>query len=290
MFSDERLRARLESASVCLPALNEVDTVGPIVARLVRMREEGLIDEVIVVDGGSVDGTPDEARSAGADVYGWAALQPDLGPLRGKGDSMWRALRVARGDLICFLDGDLRSFAEHYVYGLIGPLVVASEVDFVKSTFARPLSLPNLPAGAEQGGRVTELLARPMLSLFYPQLAEFRQPLSGQIAARRWLLESIPFSTGYAVDVGLLIDVYKRVGLERMAQVDLGELITVHQKLDGLAIMAQEVATAIAVRAERDRIVTGVNTKEYVRIADDEVVVAADELIDRPAIALLGQD
>jgi len=286
MFGEEQLRARREPVSVCLPALNEVETIGPIVARLARMQEDRLIDEVIVVDGGSDDGTADEARAAGADVYGWGDLQPDLGPFRGKGDSMWRGLRVTRGDLVCYLDADLRSFGEHYVYGVVGPLVVGSEVDFVKSTFARPLRVPDLPAGAVQGGRVTEATARPMLSLFYPPLAGFRQPLSGQIAARRGLLESIPFSTGYAVDVGLLIDVYKRVGLVRMAQIDVGELVTVHQDLDALAIMARDVATAIVVRAERDGIVSGVNTKDYVRIVDGELLVSPAEIIDRPAIVV----
>lgn len=289
MFDAEQLRARNETISVCLPALNEADTIGAIVERLARMRDDGLVDEVIVVDGGSDDSTPEEARCAGADVYGWGDLQPELGPLRGKGDSMWRGLRASMGELVCFLDADLRSFGEHYVYGLVGPLVVGSEIDFVKSTFARPLRLPNLPSGVVQGGRVTEATARPLLSLFYPQLAEFQQPLSGQISARRWLLESVPFSTGYAVDVGLLIDVYKRVGLERMAQAGLGELITVHQDLEGLAVMAQDVATAIVARAECDGIVSGVNTDRYVHMVDGKLVVSVREVIDRPAIAQLTQ-
>jgi glucosyl-3-phosphoglycerate synthase len=244
--------ARTSTISVCLPALDEAPTIGAMVRTLGELQADGVIDEVLVLDGGSRDETATEAARAGASVFGWQDIRPELGPTLGKGDSMWRALQLACGEIVCFLDADLVSFGASYVTRLTAPLLADRELGFVKSTFERPLRLPSTPPGRRQGGRVTEAVGRPLLALLYPDLARFRQPLSGQIAARRGVLERLSFPVGYGVDAALLIDAYRRCGLDRMAEVDLGELLTVHQDAEALERMAGEVASVIVARAQRD--------------------------------------
>ena len=214
-----------------------------------------MIDEVLVLDGGSRDGTAAEAARAGAAVFGWRDVRPELGPHARQGrQHVARCSSCARGEIVCFLDADLVSFEASYVTRLTAPLVAEPGVEFVKSTFERPLRLPSAPPGRRQGGRVTEAVGRPLLALLYPELARFRQPLSGQIAVRRRLLERLSFPVGYGVDAALLIDAYRTVGLAGMAEVELGELLTVHQDAAALERMAGEVAGAILGRAARDGI------------------------------------
>jgi glucosyl-3-phosphoglycerate synthase len=275
------------SISVCLPARECADTVGEIVRTLAALREQGTIDEVVVVDAASADGTAAIAARAGAVVWQEAELMPSYGPVLGKGDAMWRALSVLGGELVCFLDADTEAFTTHFATGLLGPLVCDSGVSFVKGFYRRPLTYG---AGADangtdlaaddangtgsaanhvnrgstatrgeetgaadaQGGRVNHLMARPALELFYPQLAGVRQPLAGEVAARRTLLERIPFTTGYGVEIGMLIDVWREVGLAGMAQVDLDEHRNRHQPLSALTPMALAVLATIATRLERE--------------------------------------
>ena len=251
-FSEASLTSgRASSISVCLPAREEAATIGPIVAELVGLRERGVIDEVVVVDADSADGTAALAKVAGADVHRQAALMPGLGPVLGKGDAMWRALSVLRGDILCFLDSDSEVFGAHFATGLIGPLLRDPALHFVKGSYRRPFKAGGVEL-ADGGGRVNDLVARPLLNRFYPALAAVRQPLAGEFAARRELLVELPFFTGYGVEIGLLVDAYQRVGLDGIAQVDLGVRQNRHQSLNALGPMAASVLGALSHRLHED--------------------------------------
>lgn len=247
-FTAERIAAeRRCGVSVCLPARECADTVGQIVGRLDRLRGAGVIDEVVVVDADSPDGTAAVAERAGARVLQESELMPSFGPVLGKGDAMWRALSALSGDVVAYLDADSAGFSEHFATGLLGPLVCEPDVQFVKAFYRRPfehdgISLP------EGGGRVNHLMARPALRVFYPELAGVRQPLAGEVAARRELLERIPFVTGYGVEIAMLIDVWREIGLPGMAQVDLDEHRNRHQPLQALSKMAETVLFTVAWR------------------------------------------
>ncbi|MBV9606295.1 MAG: glucosyl-3-phosphoglycerate synthase [Solirubrobacterales bacterium] len=250
-FPPERLAsAREHTVSVCLPARNEARTIGPILSELMPLRDRGVLDQIVVVDHSS-DATADIARSFGAEVHSQEELMPELGPVLGKGDAMWRALPVLTGEVICFLDADSEQFGAHFACGVLGPVLCRPETAFVKGFYRRPFRIgeTTVPDG---GGRVTELTARPLLNLFYPELAAVRQPLAGEIAARRELLERLPFATGYGVDIGLLIDAYAVAGLDAIAQVDLDVRQNAHQSLRDLGPMAGAVLQAVAVRLERE--------------------------------------
>jgi glucosyl-3-phosphoglycerate synthase len=253
-FPLERLLAERDptcgSVSVCLPARNEERTVGPILEFLAQLGELGLVDQIVVVDD-STDRTAEIARGLGAEVYAQRELMPDRGEVLGKGDALWRALPVLRGDVVCFLDADSERFGPHFLTGLVGPLVYDERIAFVKGFYRRPFRFGELTM-PDEGGRVTELTARPLLNLFYPELAGFEQPLAGEVAARRTLLERLPFATGYGVDIALLIDAYAAVGLDGLAQVDLEVRQNAHQPLRELSGMASAVLRAVAVRLERE--------------------------------------
>jgi glucosyl-3-phosphoglycerate synthase len=238
---------RRQSISVCLPARECAATVGEIVTELLGLHAQGVIDEVVVLDAGSRDGTARIAEQAGARVLQEAELVTEAGPVLGKGDAMWRSLGSLEGELVCFLDADTEAFSAHFATGLLGALVCEPEVCFAKAFYRRPLAAPGEPAG-QGGGRVNHLTARPSLALFYPQLASVRQPLAGEIAARRDLLESLPFVTGYGVEIAMLIDVWRAVGLRGIVQVDLDEHRNRHQPLSALAPMAQTVLATVAQR------------------------------------------
>jgi glucosyl-3-phosphoglycerate synthase len=249
-YSVERIaRERAGSVSVCLPAKECAGTVGAVVAELVKLREAGAVDEIVVVDAASADGTAAVAERAGAVVRQEAELLPQCGPVLGKGDAMWRALSVLEGDTVCYLDADTEGFQAHFATGLLGPLVCERGVEFVKAFYRRPFEHDGV-ALPEGGGRVNHLTARPALALFYPELAGVRQPLAGEVAARRELLERLPFATGYGVEVAMVIDVWKEVGLEGMAQVDLEVHRNRHQPLEALTPMAYTVLATIARRLE----------------------------------------
>jgi glucosyl-3-phosphoglycerate synthase len=250
-FPPEALASgRTETVSVCLPARDEARTIGSILEALLPLRDQGVVDQVVVVDD-SIDGTGEIAERMGAEVHDQESLLPELGPVLGKGDAMWRAMTVLTGEMICFLDADSEAFGPHFACGLLGPLLTRPEISFVKGFYRRPFRVgeTTFPDG---GGRVTELTARPLLALFYPQLAGFEQPLAGEIAARRELFERLPFVTGYGVDMGLLLDVYGEIGLEGMAQVDLEVRQNAHQPLSELGPMASSVLQAVAARLERE--------------------------------------
>jgi glucosyl-3-phosphoglycerate synthase len=251
-YSPRRLRAeRTASISVCVPARETAETIGGVVSELVALRELGAIDQVVVVDAASGDGTADVAARAGAEVHQEADLMADWGPVLGKGDAMWRALSVLEGDVVCYVDGDSQDFARHFAAGTAGPVACEPRAQFVKGHFRRPFRVGEVEV-PDGGGRVTELTARPLLRLFYPELADVRQPLAGEIAARRELLTSLPYATGYAVETAMLLDAYREVGLDGLAQVDLEQRQNRHQPLAALTSMADEVLGAVAVRLERE--------------------------------------
>ena len=226
--------------SVVLPARNESQTVGAIVTELKRLTRAGLVDQILVIDSWSTDDTAEVAAEAGAHVLRQGELLPALGDRPGKGEALWKSMAAAIGDLIVFIDSDLVGFTTDYVTGLLGPLLTDPSVVFVKGTYDRPLSLDGsyAPTG---GGRVTELVARPLLNQFWPELAGFVQPLGGEYAARREVLEQVPFAGGYGVELGLLVDLFELVGLDAMAQVDLGRRVHRHQSDEALATMAGQV-------------------------------------------------
>jgi glucosyl-3-phosphoglycerate synthase len=235
-----------DTISVCLPARNEEATVGPIVERL-RHELVGsvpLVDEILVVDDHSTDRTAARARAAGARVVPASSVLPEFGEGHGKGEALWKSLSVARGDLIVWLDADVRDFSTDFVLGLVGPLLRSPDLVFVKGFYARPEG-----PGGEGGGRVTELVARPLISLLFPELAAVVQPLSGEYAGRRPALEQLPFVQGYGVDLGLLIDVARRFGTDAVAQTDLGVRLHRNRALDELAPAAMQVLVAALDRA-----------------------------------------
>lgn len=230
------------SISVVLPALNEESTVGGVVETLRRgvVERVPLVDEILVVDSGSTDRTPQVAVEAGARVVAAADVEPELGHACGKGEAMWKSLFATVGDILVFIDADLLSVDVHYVTGLIGPLLTDPNVSLVKAYYDRPL-VTEAGVSPNGGGRVTELVARPLLNLYWPELAGVIQPLSGEYAARRTLLERLPFPRGYGVEIGILIDLLGVVGLNGMAQVDLGRREHSHQPDSELAMMSASI-------------------------------------------------
>lgn len=250
-FTPARLAAERElSVSVCLPAREEASTIGPILDAILPLVDAGVVDQVVVVDD-SHDDTAAIAVERGAEVHHQRDLQPDFGPVLGKGDAMWRALEVLRGEVVCFVDADSRDLGAHFVCGLVGPLLCGGPPSLVKGFYRRPFDTGEGVPKADGGGRVTELTARPLLAAFYPELAVVHQPLAGEIGARRELLESLPFTTGYGVDVGLLIDAWEARGPAGVAQVDLEQRQNRHRQLSELAPMAAAVTDALLQRVQR---------------------------------------
>jgi glucosyl-3-phosphoglycerate synthase len=268
---------REASVSVCLPARECAQTVGEIVTALLDLHRTGAVDEVVVVDAASADGTEQVAEGAGAIVHQEADLMPELGPVLGKGDAMWRALGVLSGEIVCYLDADTERFSAHFATGLLGALVCEPGIAFAKAFYRRPLEQDGIWT-PEGGGRVNHLMARPALALFYPELSAVRQPLAGEIAARRELLERVPFATGYGVEIGMLIDVWREVGLDAIAQVDLEEHANRHQPLSALTPMAHTVLATIARRLRREGRLIGVE-------AGAENSTSPAELLERPPLA-----
>ena len=238
------LEHKREPITVVLPAREVADTIGPIVERLRGL--DPLIDQILVVDANSRDRTAEIAADAGAEVHSETRLVPELGPVLGKGDAMWRAIGAVRGDVVAYLDSDTRDFSPHFALGMLGPLLLEPELQFVKGFFRRPY----LPAdGTElplEGGRVTELTARPLLSAFFPELAGCVQPLACEVAMRRGLLERMPFASGYAVETAMLLHARDALGgTEGMAQVDLDVRLNRHQPLSQLGPMAYAVLRVV---------------------------------------------
>jgi glucosyl-3-phosphoglycerate synthase len=237
---DLLLRRKRESVSVVLPAREVADTIGPIIEELRSL--DPLIDQILVIDAASEDGTARVAADLGAEVHQESELLPEFGQALGKGDAMWRALAVAKGDLIVYLDSDTRAFSAHFATGMLGPLLCQDGVRFVKGFFRRPFTAPGGEVRPIGGGRVTELTARPLLSAFYPE-----------VAARRDFFDRLPFATGYAIETSMLLHARDELGgTAGMAQVDLDVRHNYHQPLPQLGPMAYAVLRVVLERLRRD--------------------------------------
>ena len=221
--------------SLCIPTLNEEKTIGKeiVILRSELMERYPLVDELAVIDSGSTDDTRAVAASFGADVYLASEILPEEGDKRGKGENLWKAIHQLRGDIICYVDADIKNIHPRFAYGLIAPLVYNDTIQYVKAFYDRPLAFSQgiRPSG---GGRVTEILVRPLFSLFFPELTALIQPLSGEYAVRREVLEKIPFPIGYGVETSHILDVYQEYGLDAFGQTDLDQ--RVHRNQTTLAL------------------------------------------------------
>ncbi len=224
-----------------------------------------LLDEVVVIDSDSEDDTYAAAEKTGAVVHRARDIRPDLGTVPGKGEAMWKSLFVTKGDLLVFIDADLLDWDTHFVPGLLGPLLTTPEVQLVKGFYERPYDDGNTVA-AYQGGRVTELVARPLIALHYPELAGLVQPLAGEWAIRRSLFEALEVPTGYAVEIAALIDTARTAGMDAIAQVDLGRRAHRHQALRDLGAMATQVLAAASARPANAESPDSVRLRQYTRV------------------------
>ena len=244
------------SISLCLPTLNEENTIGQeiVILKAELADRYPLLDEIAVIDSGSTDRTCEIAASFGADVYVSSEHLKECGDRSGKGENLWKALYLLTGDIIVYVDTDIKNIHPRFVYGLVGPLIQDPEVHYVKAFYDRPLAFSGglRPTG---GGRVTEILIRPLFSLFYPELAAILQPLSGEYAGRRSILEQIPFPVGYGVETAMLIDIYERLGLYAFAQTDLDRRIHRNQETIALGRMAFGLLRTFMSRLRRGQLV-----------------------------------
>lgn len=229
------------SVSVCIPCRNEAETIGDLVRMIDQSLLGSLVDEMIVLDDGSTDGTADIAEEAGATVVPVDVVHFFHGSARGKGNALWSSLVASNGDFVVWCDGDITSFTPEWILRLVMPLLIDDELGLVKASYQRPSHLGG-------GGRTTELVARPLLSLFFPELAELQQPLAGEYAGRRSMLESIPFATGWGVEIGMIVDMFEKFGVNSLGQVDLGMRLHRHHRLETLAIQAAEVTATLLSR------------------------------------------
>lgn len=237
--------------SLCIPTLNEEKTIGKeiVIFKSELMDRYPLLDEIAVIDSGSQDKTREVAAAFGADTYLSSDILPNLEPKRGKGENLWKAVYQLSGDIIVYVDADIKNIHPRFVYGLVGPLVYQPEVKYVKAFYDRPLVVSGgvRPSG---GGRVTEILIRPLFSLFFPELTALVQPLSGEYAVRRETLESIPFPIGYGVETSHIIDVYDRHGLSAFAQTDLDQRVHRNQATRDLGKMSFGIIQTFLARLE----------------------------------------
>jgi glucosyl-3-phosphoglycerate synthase len=292
----ERKRVQGLTVSVVIPARNEESTVGEVVEVLGgRLRDRvGLIDELLVVDADSEDATGEVARAAGARVVRQSEVLPASGTALGKGEALWKGLAATGGDLVVFVDADIVDIGPRFVVGLLGPLLTDPQVRFAKAAYDRPLHLDG-QMRATGGGRVTELLARPLIAAFWPELAWLAQPLSGEYAGRRELLESLPFVRGYGVELAMLVDILEREGADVIAQVDLGRRIHVHQPLDALGRMSAEILhVALDRLARQGRLaLTDPLARQLLQpIREDDRIVLSGSLVEpseRPPLAAYRQ-
>ena len=264
---------RRESVTVLVPARDEAATIAPIVRDLVAMQSDGLVRQVLVGEHDSSDGTAEVAAHLGADVIRTSGIFQELGPVAGKGDNLWRGLTAARGDIVCFVDADSTDFGPHFVRRLVAPLREPG-VAYVKGFYRRPWRDGDdvKPTG---GGRVTALLARPLLRRFYPALAWLQQPLAGEMAARRSLFEALPFAIGYGLEIGLLIDIYRQVGASAIRQADLHTRQNRHRPLEELGPMSDAILETVSARLAEEGRLSGVGARRRERPPLAQVRAAA---------------
>jgi len=226
--------------SLCLPTLNEEKTIAKeiIVMRSELMTRYPLVDELIVIDSGSTDNTVEIAAAFGAQVYSANKILPHLEKFKGKGENLWKALYIAQGDIIIYIDADIKNIHHRFAYGLLGPLLVRDNIMYSKAFYDRPIAIGKNKIRPTGGGRVTELVIRPLFSLFFPELTQLIQPLSGEYAGYRDIFEKIPFPIGYGIETSMILDIYQKWGLSVMAQVDLDRRIHRNQDTKALGRMS----------------------------------------------------
>lgn len=280
--------------SLALPALNEEETVGNVIRTLKEalVSKVPLVDEMVLMDSNSTDCTREIAQELGIPVYIHQEVLPAYGARHGKGEALWKSLYCTRGDLIIWIDTDIVNIHPRFVYGLIGPLLLRPEICFVKGYYRRPIKV-NGKLQASGGGRVTELVARPLLNLFYPELSGVLQPLAGEYGGRRCTLERLPFFSGYGVEIGLLIDVFERCGLSGIAQVDLEDRIHHNQPLEALSKMSFAIIQAVMRKVETrfgQDILESVNkSMKLIRSEQDYFWLEVEEIVEKerpPMISL----
>jgi len=279
-------RASGTTVSVVIAALDEATTIGPIVTSVMGLVGTGAVDELVVVDGGSADGTAATAADAGARVVDQTAHDAPGGPGRGKGDAMWKGLAATTGDVVAFIDGDVTDWDTAFVTGPVGVLLGDGALQLVKAVYDRPL-VSGGQRDARGGGRVTELVARPLIATFWPGLNDLAQPLSGEYAARRAALTAVPFPCGYGVELALLVDIAAAHGVDAIGQVDVGERVHANQSLDALGRMAAEVLHAAARRVGVDVERLGTTLRQPRRGADGRIIWsdATLNVAERPSYA-----
>jgi glucosyl-3-phosphoglycerate synthase len=289
-WSDLDLLARLKRSagvtiSLGLPTLNEEPTLGSIIGAIKGelMERHPILDEMVVIDSGSTDRTVEIAQGHGIPVYQHREILPRLGSIPGKGEALWKSLYVLKGDIIAWIDTDIRNIHPRFVYGLLGPLLQHPRVKYVKGFYRRPIRVGHKTMGTG-GGRVTELTARPMLNLFYPELSGIVQPLAGEYAGRREALEKLPFFTGYGVETGLLIDFLESYGLHAIGQVDLKRRVHRNQTLVSLSKMAFTLIQVVLKRMEdqqRLRLMSDLNSSmKFIQHTRDQFHLEVKELRD----------
>ncbi|OBK73799.1 glucosyl-3-phosphoglycerate synthase [Mycobacterium sp. 1274761.0] len=272
------------TVSVVLPALNEEETVGSVVETITPLLG-GLVDELIVLDSGSTDDTEIRALAAGARVISREVALPEVAPQPGKGEVLWRSLAVTTGDIVVFVDSDLINPDPMFVPKLVGPLLITPGVHLVKGFYRRPLKVSG-SEDANGGGRVTELVARPLLAALRPELSYLMQPLGGEYAGTRELLTALPFAPGYGVEIGLLIDTYDRLGLDAIAQVNLGVREHRNRPLTELATMSRQVIATLLSRCGVPE--SGVGLTQFFVDGDDYTPRSSEvRLDDRPPMITL---
>jgi len=282
--------------SLAFPTLNEEETIAEeinVIKRKLQM-EYPLLDEIVVMDSGSTDKTRQFAREAGARVYLTDDCLPEFGSITGKGENLWKSLYVLEGDIIVWIDADIKNIHPKFVYGTVGALLEYDHLKYVKAFYERPLVLGKRTRSSG-GGRVTEILVRPLLANFYPELCGFMQPLSGEYAGRREILEAVPFRVGYGVEIGLLIDIYEKCGLKGLAQVDLDRRVHKNQRLDALGRMSFTILHTFFSRLQRRDLVgfkkVISNEFELVKRRGEDIFLKKERftLIERPPMITVEQ-
>ncbi|NQS90245.1 glucosyl-3-phosphoglycerate synthase [Patescibacteria group bacterium] len=269
--------------SLGFPTLNEEKTIGE---EIKTMRDElqihyPLLDEIAIVDSNSTDRTREIAQGAGADVYLASECLPQYGVIQGKGENLWKSLYLLKGDIILWIDADIKNIHPKFAYGLVGPLLKYDHLKYVKAFYERPLKVGKRlrPSG---GGRVTKILVRPLLANFYPELSGFLQPLSGEYAGKREILENVPFRMGYGVEVALLIDIYEKWGLESLAQVDMDKRVHRNRGLDELERMSFAILHTFFTRLQQQGIIS-VNEQieesfNLAKIRGEQIILRGEKL------------